>query len=175
MARRLKQPQFVNSLVVIATTKRYYNNYFFESDGPIQIISFFAWDELTRLPMSNGLVYFMASILADELFDIDSHFEFTGCVNDFWLNKTEIDKAMRFAFICDECMSSRRRKSRILDDVRVMLDLVHDASRDNRDIVEFWQGQQAKAPFDVFLCHNSADKESVRGIAKKLKRKGIRC
>lgn len=41
-------------LALICTTKSYDNNYFYEFDDNIGILSFAGWDHLTELPIVNG-------------------------------------------------------------------------------------------------------------------------
>ena len=90
-------------LALFGTSVPYDNNYFFEWHENKAFISFFGWNGLTDLPISNGFVYFIASILADIIKLGMTHPENTGCVNDFWGNKTGINLGMRAAYVCTEC------------------------------------------------------------------------
>src|SRR4051794_26712338 len=61
LPRALRAEAASADLAVIGTTKRYENNYFYESNDPVAIVVSFAnWDSLTSLPVSNGLVLFVA-------------------------------------------------------------------------------------------------------------------
>jgi len=93
-------------LAIIGTTIPYDNNFFFEWDRPQIIVSFSGWNHLTDLPIANGLSYFIASILGDCIELGQSHEESTGCVNDFWWDKTGINFGMRAAYVCADCASS---------------------------------------------------------------------
>jgi len=55
------------------------------------------------------------------------------------------------------------------------LDQISYASRANSDIVDCWKlnTDPSGNRFDVFLCHNSADKEEVRAISKRLRAEGL--
>src|ERR1700730_16157139 len=81
--------------VILATTKPYDNNYFFEGPGNVIIVSFSGWEQLTTLPMSNGLVYFICAILTDHLQIGSRHDETVGCVKDFLWDKRGVDVCMR--------------------------------------------------------------------------------
>lgn len=54
-------------IALMASSIPYDNNYFYEWDGPKAIISFSGWNGLTDLPITNGLVYFIAAILSGRL------------------------------------------------------------------------------------------------------------
>src|SRR5215217_1163428 len=87
-------------LSCLATSVPYDNNYFFASDGGCVIVSFSGWNLLTDLPITNGLVYILATLLLDHVGVDVSHDETTGCVNDFLWDKRGIDVGMRAAFVC---------------------------------------------------------------------------
>ena len=78
-------------IYIIVTSKPYDNNYFFDASDNVIIISFYAWNSLTDLPISNGLSYFLVSILANHYKIGSTHYENTGCLNDFWGDKTGVD------------------------------------------------------------------------------------
>jgi hypothetical protein len=165
---------------ILLTLKPYDNNYFFDTDDDICIVSFYGWEHLTNLPITNGLVYFIASIISDELVDHYSHGQNTGCINDFWMDKTGVDGGMRAAFICAQCekrMGQRLMQSRpeLVSDLQVILDDVSKASRKNTDILALWNKlDEERGGFDVFLCHNGDDKPDVRLLAEELSRRGVR-
>jgi hypothetical protein len=50
---------------IFATNVQYDNNYFFDEYENKIIISFFSWHRLTDLPITNGFIYFIASLLSD--------------------------------------------------------------------------------------------------------------
>jgi len=119
--RIVKNPQSYNTLlklnsikedanqvdcVLILTKKPYDNNFFWDSPpGNLVIFSCFGWENLTTLPISNGLVFGIGYFLSNEigLSNAGQHSEVTGCINDFLLNKTGIDVCMRSAFVCASC------------------------------------------------------------------------
>jgi len=175
-----------HSLVLIASELRYDNNYFWDSDGDVVIASFWGWEWLTNLPKTNGMVGFIDSILAQDLDATAHHDENTGCVYDFLWDKSGIDARLRSGVMCRECFKRVRERasnypkqrlsqfdctiSEGLDDLTTILDEVSQASKREIDILTRWQTKAGIAQdFDVFLCHNSDDKPSVRKLYEGLK------
>jgi hypothetical protein len=138
------------------------------------LFSFSGWNLLTNLPVTNGLLYFIASLLCDRSGEV--HQETTGCVNDFWWDKRGVDIGMRAAFICDDCRRRFTGTRSLLVDGERLLDLVSNASRSGRDVLHVnIAPARVNAPvFDVFLCHNSEDKPEIRRINGDLKAAGVR-
>jgi hypothetical protein len=164
-------------LTCLATHVQYDNNHFFDSVGKRTIVSFSGWNALTDLPVTNGFVYFIASILVHEMDLGLSHEENTGCINDFWWDKTGVDVGMRAAFICGECLGGRQLDTvnAVISDVQALLDAVSQASRAGRDILDVAPAvKEARDGFDVFLCHNSEEKPAVRLINDSMKEAGLR-
>ena len=166
-------------LAVLATGKPYSNNYFWDAEGKRVIVSLHGWGDLTDLPANNGLAFFAAALIVRARGVGVSHQANTGCVNDFWWDKRGIDASLRAAYLCGECMTAGPRDgetSAILGDVRAILDLVAHASRDAVDLGSPMPvpTPDAGGPFDVFLCHNAADKPDVRRIDERLKGLGLR-
>jgi hypothetical protein len=165
--------------VMIATAIPYDNNFFFDEYGKYVIISFSGWNLLTNLPITNGLAYFIVSILCGPENEDDAHASNTGCINDFWWDKRGVDVGMRAAFLCAHCISAGIVDEATLASVRALLDLVATASRSHADILSFAATAAVAASiskpttFDVFMCHNSQDKQSVRKINQLLQAAGI--
>jgi len=160
-------------LVLLCTSVPYENNFFFEFDGNIGIISFSNWHLLTNLPVINGLVYFIASIICDEYID-GYHDEKTGCLNDFLWDKTDVDLGMRAAFICQECQDKYKSDPAILRDINNLLNLLSHASRVGKDILEVALPVSVDDMFDVFLCYNSEDEPFIQKMNKTFQVAGIR-
>lgn len=135
---------------ILLTAKPYDNNYFFMTLGNLMILSFSGWRYLTGLSMNNGLVYFIADMLALELDDSYRHQDVTGCVYDFTWDKTGVDIGMRLASICPRCLTriSTKKLSRvqneILKDLRKILDDLGSASKWNQDIIDYWEEQASE-------------------------------
>lgn len=169
---------------ICSTKTPYENNYFFEYSDNIVILSFYAWEQLTSLPQNNGLVYFIASFLSDNLKLGDAHNNTTGCVNDFLWDKTAIDVGMRSGFICSVCKRNFENSNptnedrELLNNIEIILRDLSLASRQRLDIVQYWRSKNVDDSFvdnfDVFLCYNSQDKEEVRNIDRQLKDLGVR-
>jgi hypothetical protein len=169
-------------LEFIATVKRYDNNYFYEFHESIGVFSFAGWERLTQLPMINGVVYFTCQILSDSLELGESHSQSTGCLNDFLWDKTAVDVGMRSAFLCPKCRSQfvshsvSDKEKAIFGTLEVLLDQLCLASRSGLSVLDYWDARVGKpgAQFDVFLCHNSDDKDVIRELNARLKEKNIR-
>ena len=165
-------------IYIIVTSKPYDNNFFFDASDNVIIISFYAWNSLTDLPISNGLSFFLVSILADHYKIGSLHYENTGCLNDFWADKTGVDIGMKAAFICPSCQAKTDfddpTVKAIYDDIIEILNLISISSRKGRDIIDAIAESDAVAEFDIFLCHNSEDKEFIRIISNQLKENGLK-
>lgn len=172
--------------LIIFTEKQYYNNYFFESVGNIFIISFFAWNHLTKLPKNNGVAYFVADILS---LDIDSSFRHTlddssqpECIYDFLKDKTGIDASMRASYICREC--NARIKDKInseealksFTDIKNILNELGSASKWDEDIVSHWCGREKysqekeqERKQKLFISYSHADSDWLKRVKVHLK------
>jgi hypothetical protein len=167
-------------LACLATSVPYDNNHFFDSASHGTIVSFAGWNALTDLPVTNGFVYFITSILAHSVDLGTTHHENTGCLNDFWWDKSGVDVGMRAAYICSECLESRSLDdpdSEIIADIQALLDAVSQASRARIDLLELGHAATQSADrngFGVFLCHNSEDKDTVRTINREMTEAGVK-
>jgi hypothetical protein len=166
-------------LAVLATSIPYDNNYFFSGYKSGVIVSFSGWNQLTDLPITNGIVYFIASMVLDLLRIGQTHQKNRGCLNDYWWDKSGVNSGMRGAFICPDCRATAKNPCPELDDVDTILDNLSRASRMGRDVLDVLSATPSPAApvqqqFDVFLCHNSQEKPSIRKINDTLKKAGIR-
>jgi SAM-dependent methyltransferase len=129
----------------------------------------------TDLPVTNGLFFFIAKILADVLEVGETHSENSGCLNDFLSDKRGVDVGMRAAFICGRCRTNYAGKLELLRDIENILNLLSNASRSSKDVlsIEPISISPKDISFDVFLCHNSDDKELIREINKALQSGGV--
>lgn len=178
------------------SSKQYYNNYFFETYHSNAIISFYAWQHLTKLSRNNGIVFFIADLIALRIDNSFRHDDITGCIYDFRWKKTGIDLAMRSAFICPSCLKRispqklSRHKQGLLSDLKEILDVLGRTSKWNQDIVTYWQSihpsptkssnkkktsnASYSKKYDVFLAHNSSDKPFVETVNLELKRRNLK-
>lgn len=131
--------------VFIFTEKPYDNNYFWDSGSEKAVIlSLFGWDHLTTLPRNNGVVYFIVALIVRALGIGKSHRgKNTGCINDFWQDKTGVDSGMRSAFICTKCLPPAKSKQSpqdgpVLKELNLILDKLSSASRANKDVSDIW-------------------------------------
>lgn len=168
-------------LVLHFTEKPYDNNYFWDAPGgKYVILSLFGWDRLTKLSRNNGAVYFLCAILVRMLGIGDGHrVRNTGCINDFWQDKTGIDTGMRCAFVCPNCLATLAEPetsttTKTYREITGILDSLSSASRSGIDICDYWSTSDQTSEFDVFMCHNSDDKIQVREMNHALNAKGIK-
>ncbi len=161
------------------TEKPYFNNYFWMPYGGKAIMSMYGWDQLTDLSKNNGAVYLIFALLIRNLKVGERHREkSTGCMLDFWRDKTTINVGMRVAFICPSCRESFIEEATLyerntLNQIENVLNELSISSRLGLDICKYWNSSFKKTTFDVFLCHNSKDKNSVREVNKNLRQRGI--
>lgn len=134
-------------IVFLLTEKPYYNNYFFMSYRNYYIISFFGWTKLTNLSRNNGLVYFIADILALKIENTFRHQEKTGCIYDFLWMKTGIDDGMRQAYFCFKCLARLGKlglndlQKGIMSDLKVFMNDLSAASKWNQNIIDYWKSK----------------------------------
>lgn len=125
-------------------------------------------------------MYFTAQLLCDAIRLGGDHHENTGCLNDFFWNKTGVDAGMRSAFICPKCKRDfdatlrSKEDAQILKAIESILNDVCFASRSGVSLLNYWAlGEASDAQFDTFLCHNSQDKETIRDLNRRLKENGV--
>jgi hypothetical protein len=166
-------------LAGLFTKLHYDNNFFWQSSGNKSIISLSTWPSLTKVPRNNGAAYFICAILVRALHIGIRHDDSTGCINDFWRDKATVDLGLRSGTICATCAESFKKqgnpqKQHLLSEIQAVLGDIGTASRAGLDICDYWRSKSRPSKFDVFLCHNTKDKATVRKINSWLKRKGVR-
>lgn len=141
---QLKTPEKKSYLNFYFSTKQYNNNYFFIGYDNLVPVSFYGWEELTTLPYSNGVLYFMIELIALELGNISHrHYdENTGCIFDFKGDKRGVDDGMRQARFCQACLNGLVKECTSIEDISTMEDLkslmneLSNASKWNRNILD---------------------------------------
>jgi TIR domain-containing protein len=134
---------------IIITIKEYDDNYFFKISGNLIILTFYAWEQLTTLPLSNGVVFFIADLLALHIDHSFRHYEDEAkpkpeCIYDFGWNKTGVDIGMRSSLICPTCIKRigekrlTAKKLRLFEDLKLILNDLGNASKWESDIFEYW-------------------------------------
>jgi len=177
--KHIDEESAADQVALLFTEKPYDDNFFWHTEGKKVILSFFGWDQLTNLSRNNGAVYFICSILVRVLNIGDIHEENVGCVNDFWWDKGGVDTGMRRASICHDCLRDFRSKpadgrTDVLGGIQTVLVDLGAASRGDMDICEFWSLRTEGDVFDVFMCHNSQEKDDVREINGLLRTHGVK-
>jgi hypothetical protein len=170
-----------SALAIVVTRKPYENNYFWDcpSSGSIVVVSLHDWESLTDLPEENGIVYFLATLLADEMNVGTTHQSAKGCLNDFHWNKADVDFGIRAAFVCAACEEKflkgrpSQREKRVYTGIKELLNDLSQASRAKQSITALWQRHRRAVVFDAFVCHNSADKPEVRKLVAALRRRKL--
>jgi hypothetical protein len=165
-----------SDVAFLFTNVRYDNNYFYSGFQGNILLSFSGWNLLTDLPVTNGLVYFIAQALTEIQQIGRRHEEITGCINDILVDKRGVDMGMRAAFICTDCFDEHAQNDPIAHDIQRLLDLVSSASRIRRNVLENTPPtpqEQKGQLFDIFLCHNSEDKPAIKQIKTFMQNAGI--
>lgn len=171
-------------LAVFFTRVPYDNNFFYMRSGNLAIVSFYAWEQLTSLPLENGAIYFIMSLLRSSLPLAESHGEISGCVHDFLWAKRGVDIGMRAGHFCSACKATLAdhgmdaAQQQLFDNIDRVLGDLSSSSRADRNVIESWASRphvaQDGPSFDVFICHNVEDKDEVRQLARTLSSKGVR-
>lgn len=123
------------------TKHQYIDNYFFHENNDISIFSFYAWEYLTNLPFSNGVVYFIIGYLALELDGSTRHNGITGCTYAFLGDKKGIDDGMRQSRFCPNCLDrlskllSDKADLLLFEDLKTLMNSLSDSSKWNNDVL----------------------------------------
>jgi len=139
----------------------------------LSLISFFAWEHLTNLPLNNGLVFFIADLLA---LDIDGSYRhdkdpLPECIYDFGWNKAGVDIGIRSALICPGCIQRINRKNMSLNekglfnDLQVILNDLGNASKWETDIIDYWKIHKVNAERHVHTQRNTQKKQKGVGTS----------
>ncbi len=128
--------------VLCFTSKQYIDNYFFHSHRDLTIFSFYAWNYLTDLPLSNGVLYFIIDYLALHIDPAEvRHNDVTGCIYDYLVDKTGVDDGMRQARFCSNCLERLSKtltdedELRIFEDLQELMNHLSNSSRWNKDVL----------------------------------------
>ncbi len=134
---RLKRLVKNNDILCAYFTRRpFYDSYFYHGVENVVVISMANWNHYTNLPIENGILFFIAQLLVDEISDQLNHDNITGCISDFLWHKTSIDRCMKMAHICNNCneiikplIEQDAIKKGIYNDVINLLDGIANTSR----------------------------------------------
>lgn len=169
-------------VVILFTMTPFDNNFFFEGIDGVFLVSLAAWNQLTRVEIDVGIAYMICMIVIKHVLQIGkNHDDNCGCINDFLWDKKGIDAGMRAAYVCDTCLEISKNiaqnKKIEFEFFRSILNSISSAARSGKSLLEadsmHSETEDAIAAFDVFLCHNSEDKEIVRRVNTLLLDMGI--
>jgi hypothetical protein len=125
------------------TNIQYDDNYFFHEYKKLTIFSFAYWSELTNLPISNGVIYFIADYIALDINPTDfRHYKITGCIYDFLYKKTGVDDGMRQSKICSSCLKRISTAMmtddfrEIFEDLKTMMNSLSNSSKWNQNVLD---------------------------------------
>jgi len=123
-------------------------------------------NERKRISSDSVLLVLLCGI-AEELRLVDCHAESRGCIMDYCQTPTDIVQALDggFRFCPEVCQPALKKRSEGRMAIKIAEWLTQHPFRNQRLLM---------GEFDVFMCHNSADKSAVRKICEELKRRGIR-
>lgn len=124
------------------TNRQYSDNYYFHEHKHLTVFSLYGWGQLTNLPISNGVVYFIVDYISLDINPTDfRHRKITGCIYDFLWDKRGIDEGMRQAKICASCLDrissniSDTTQLKIFEDLKALMNELANASKWNNDIL----------------------------------------
>ena len=144
-------------LLFLITERRYVDNFFYHKASKTVILSFAGWEFYTNLPIENGVVYFIAQILAKEVDNYSfRHLEKTGCLYDFLGNKTDVDLGMREGYICDECLHRlsetklNEEKQLLLVDVLTILSSLANVSKLEKSFLDKYSMIKSRLDWRTF-------------------------
>ena len=161
---------------ILMTDKAYDDNFFFKENpkySNLKIFSSSNWSYLTSLSKNNGLFYMIAYILALDIDGAVQHDESnTNCIYNYLWDKSDIDKNMRNAQICESCMvkishNIPLENQQILDDLNSILRVVHKASKRDLDIFENKKDNIDTKDDEFLMAFNEFLKSYEKAINKK--------
>lgn len=141
--KHIKQKPGDKEYIIVATEIQYDDNYFYNEEEGLIILSFFGWQYLTSLPKENGLVYFISAMLLYGIVPDNAvdHTERLGCLNDFLYDKTRVDDGMRKGHLCTACRNYIKERgltdeeSKLHGDTLLLLKELAIASKEERSVV----------------------------------------
>ncbi|MCX6316202.1 MAG: toll/interleukin-1 receptor domain-containing protein [Bacteroidetes bacterium] len=168
--RNIKPSLGDQDYILLITDTQYDNNYFYEEEKQLIIISFFGWPYFTSLPAENGLVYFICGILMDFVIPWDAveHKERLGCVNDFLMDKTRVDDGMRKGHLCPACRERLQKNppdeasKAIYSDVQQILGVLSMASSKEQNFLSPPNPEMEEARAELESIPDPAPAQPVR-------------
>ncbi|WZL88751.1 hypothetical protein VS868_14230 [Salinimicrobium sp. 3283s] len=151
--KQLSDEEKEDFLNFVITDIPYINNYFFEGYENLVLLSLFKWKSLTNLPIENGILFFIIFYLARMLENTTHrHEDNTGCIYDFLGDKRGVDKAMRQASFCKDCLDELQKRKlsdeeqKILYELENFTSILSKSSKWNKSILEKDEEQQIDSP-----------------------------
>lgn len=136
-------------LIIFVTKKPLKNGFFydemFEQSKRVTIISLADWHEFTGLPIENGILHFFNMTIAEIIDPTFRHFDNSGCVYDFLVDKMGVDHAMKAGTICKTCKKRIFQKAKSHEKIIALKNLqllqtdLASASKENSSILDYWR------------------------------------
>lgn len=153
-------------LTILLTNKQYDNNYFYNAtdNDKKNILSLYAWEDLTDYSKNTGVVFIMLRMLSQYINNEKSHDDDLSfeCIYNFAWNKTEIDTMIYNSIMCDKCQErlsvlNDLEKEKLLEDLLSLLEVVKKSNK-NMDIVDYWKSTE-KEKVKIFFSYAHKDRE----------------
>lgn len=157
------------------SNKQFKDNFFFHNVENINLLSLYGWEHLTKYSKNTGVVYFIFWILALNIDDKERHVNeknYTHCIYNFAVIKTEIDTMIRSAIICDDCQNrlselDDEKKEFLYKELLLLLDVL-DKSKEFDDILKYWKSIK-KEKVKIFFSYAHKDREYLEEFKEYIK------
>ena len=157
------------------SNKQFKDNFFFHNVENINLLSLYGWEHLTKYSKNTGVVYFIFWILALYIDDKERHINeknYTHCIYNFAVNKTEIETMIHSAIICDDCQSrlselNDKKKEFLYKELLLLLDVL-DKSKEFDDILKYWKSIK-KEKVKIFFSYAHKDREYLEEFKEYIK------
>lgn len=157
------------------SNKQFKDNFFFHNVENINLLSLYGWEHLTKYSKNTGVVYFIFWILALYVDDKERHINeknYTHCIYNFAVNKTEIETMIHSAIICDDCQSrlselNDKKKEFLYKELLLLLDVL-DKSKEFDDILKYWKSIK-KEKVKIFFSYAHKDREYLEEFKEYIK------
>lgn len=175
ISKKIQKETQNDDFSLFISNKQFDDNYFFHPYKNKNLLSLFRWKELTSYSKNTGVVYFIFWILALNIDDKARHVNeknYTHCIYNFAVIKTEIDTMIRSAIICDDCQNrlselDDEKKEFLYKELLLLLDVL-DKSKEFDDILKYWKSIK-KEKVKIFFSYAHKDREYLEEFKEYIK------